>query len=288
MDWPKARAIMIVAFVLVNAVLAYSIWGPAGETFGADAPKKEQIEQLRSTLADRGLTLPPSVTVPTAPASMRFLHVAAQPTPEFLNPRTEVSGRPVQDNFLEKASIEPGTGAILLRTQAKGDAAREIKIDNRLQVQQAAEQYLTQHEMLPAEPKMVSFYGGGTEATVEWVPTFQQYPVYAGSVQVHVSAHGIESVRWQWVQPRHFTEAAPKAIRPASEALLRLAGRLGPAPFPYQREIEEIRLGYYAGRPFTEMPSGEINGWDTVPVWRIRLSTGETYYINAFNGEWES
>ncbi|HWI53914.1 MAG TPA: hypothetical protein VNT01_17380, partial [Symbiobacteriaceae bacterium] len=119
----------------------------------------------------------------------------------------------------------------------------------------------------------------------EYVPFFGGLPVYSGYVRAELSAHGVEKVTRFWVVPRNYTGAPAKQVRPPREALLRLAGRLASTK---TRTVTDIQLGYYAGRTLSLAQSDEVHGWDTVPVWRITLDGGDTYYINAFNGEWES
>jgi hypothetical protein len=285
MDWPKARVIMLLAFTLVNAVLVYAIWVPTGFFSGVAAERRQKLEEVRTTLSTRGLTLPSTVKLPTPPPQMRFLHVTYEPT------NGAAEGAPkgsTEGSLLGLDPVIDKTGAISYSPKSLGDAAHEVKLENSDQVQQVAEEFLRAHRLLPQDATFVGVTPRVSQRTVlvEWVPVFNHYPVYSGSVQAEVSIHGVETVRWYWVQPRQFTDAAPKAVRPATEALLRLAGRLGiRAKNPV---VQEITLGYYAGRSLTEAPLGVLSGWDTVPVWRILLDSGEVFYINAFNGEWET
>jgi hypothetical protein len=285
MDWPKARAIMLLAFTLVNAVLVYAIWVPTGFFSGVAAVRRQELEHVRTTLSTRGLTLPTTVRLPTPPVQMRFLHVTYEPP----NGTAEQAPKGSTDGSLPGLNpVFDKTGAISYSPKSLGDAAHEVKLENRDQVQQMAEEFLRAHGLLPQDAMFIGVTQRVSQGTVlvEWVPVFDHYPVYSGSVQAEVSSHGVETVRWYWVQPRQFTDAAPKAVRPATEALLRLAGRLGTrAKNPV---VQEINLGYYAGRSLTEAPLGVLSGWDTVPVWRILLDSGEVFYINAFNGEWET
>lgn len=299
MDWERARAILLVAFALVNAILAYSIWGPSEAFPGvSEAPHQKQIEQVRGTLLQRGLVLPDTVAVPRTPAPMQFLHVEYRPTPEFQPGSAELSGRangPAESpegagpySFLAP-TIEKETEALVLSPLATGNAARDVKLENRLHVQQVVEEYLRRESLMPQRASFTGIFPQPETGhlIVEYVPVFQEYPVFSGYVRVEVSSQGIERLKLYWVQPGGYTDAPPKAVRPAVEALLRLAGRLGGSGVK-PRVVTDIQLGYYAGRSLTDEDGTTIHGWDTVPVWRISLDTGEVYYINAFNGEWES
>ncbi|HEY3365323.1 MAG TPA: hypothetical protein VGK74_09760 [Symbiobacteriaceae bacterium] len=286
MDWPKARAILLAAFTVVNLILAYSIWGPSGVFPGdvSEASPAQQLDKLRATLLDLQVTLPSTVAVPKTPAPMPFLKVEYRPTPDYVRlPGEFFQGTPGLKPEVDKESKE-----LIYRPGATGMAAREIKLDNHRQVQEAVEEFMRNAVLMPQGATLsgITVLPGTDRVVVEYLPTFGGFSVFSGYVRVEVSARGIETVRQFWVEPRGYTEAPPKAVRPAGEALLRLAGRLQAAKRGHQT-IREIRLGYYA-RPLVLTQADVVNGWDTVPVWRISLDTAEVYYINAFNGEWES
>lgn len=291
MDWPKARAILMVAFVAVNLVLVYSIWGPAGWLPGiTQSPESQLTEQLRATLEARDLTLPSPLSVPRTPDPLRFLYVEFRTTPTLDHEGDEPSSRDAagrsawMNPFLDSETL-----ATVYMPRATGAAAREIRLDNRQYVLQVVDEFLLKEELLPAGSAFLEIrpLPKTENLLVEYVPFFEGLPVFSGYTRVEVSARGIETVSQFRVEPRGYTTAAPKAVRPVSEALLRLAGRLeaaGGTP----RTVTDIRLGYYAGGSLTVTQTDDIDGWDTVPVWRITLDNGAVYYINAFNGEWES
>lgn len=291
MDWPRARAILLAAFAVVNLILAYSIWGPSNLTPDDSAPQVQSATQLRAMLMDRGLVLPTTVVVPRTPPPMRFLHVESVPTPEmeewFAALFGETArGRTTNLQYLRPVT-DPETKAMVIWANALGPAARDVKLDNRDQVLKVAEDYLQHVALMPKDARFGGFYPRKEKDSVmvEFVPYFEGFPVYSGYARVEVSSRGVESVTKLWVMPRGYTDAPPKAVRPAGEALLRLAGRLsGLTP----RTITDIQLGYYAGHALASAESGDVHGWDTVPVWRFILDNGDVYYINAFNGEWES
>lgn len=295
-DWARARAYLLTAFLVVNLILAYSIWGPTATLPSlTEVPQGETLEQFRETLANRKLVVPISLSLPRTPAPMRFLRVESPPTPDFLQWAFEISAITVLNQAHDVTAlaeslhptIDPQTKAVDYFPRAVGPAAREVRLEEREQVVSFAEEYLRLMALLPADAR----YTGVTEnrnkgtVTVEYCPLFDGIPVYSGYVRVEVSPRGIEKVSRFWVEPRTYTEATAKQVRPAREALLRLAGRLASARV---RTVTEIQLGYYAGRTLSLAQSDDVHGWDTVPVWRITLDGGETYYINAFNGEWES
>lgn len=295
MDWPRARAILLAAFMMVNLLLAYSLWSPGGLPGLSAASEPRQIEQLRGRLFERGLVLPNAVSVPRSPEPLRFLYVEYRPTPGLATGGSESSGVVPPESALiaRHAWMSPHfdttTQAVIYHPQADGTAEREVRLDNRQQVVQVAEEFLSLESLMPDRAVFSAILPQpGTEnLLVEFVPEYEGFPIYSGYIRVEISQRGIETVVIFWVEPRGYTEALPKAVRPASEALLRLAGRLE-ASGHARDTITMIHLGYYAGRSLTVTQTDDIQGWDTVPVWRITLDSGAIYYINALNGEWES
>lgn len=297
MDWPKARAILLVAFLMVNLVLAFSIWGPVGSIAGVSEVSLQQQERdIRTTLLERGIDL--RVPLPKTPGPMRFLHVEYQPTLDFSVLTGEAFSRAFErriDHWFSTGErvayprLDSETQAIIYEPNATGPAARNLKLDNPGQVQQAVDAYLRSESLMPPGAHFFGSYqlAESGQLILEYVPIFEGNPVFSGYVKVAVSTRGIETVTHLWVQPREYKNVPAKAVRPAAEALLRLAGHLEQNTNT-RRSIVDIRLGYYAGRILTASPAGDIQGWDTVPAWRIRLDNGEIYYLNAFNGELES
>lgn len=300
MDWPKARGILLIAFALVNLVLAYSIWGPTGlfpEMAGP--PHQQQVQQIRATLAERGFEL--AAAVPTTPGPLPFLRVEYSPTVEYPKVFDEPSGGTIiaQEKPKPRAfegwgahpepTIDMATQAIVYYPLASGSAARQLRLEDQGSVVREVHDYLRMERLLPTGAQYAGIYPKAADGrlVVEYVPMFQQYPVYSGYVRAEVSARGVETVTHFWVRPQRFKEGSAKAVRPAAEALLRLVGHLERTD-DRRRVITDIRLGYYAGRGLTALQSGVINGWDTVPVWRIGLASGEIFFVNAFNGELES
>lgn len=299
MDWTRARAILMLAFTLVNLILAYSLWGPESSLPAlAEPSNRVQTEQLRARLSYRGLVLPPGVLIPSTPPPMRFLRVEYRPDLTFPQFHDESFGRrlpPVEPQRTgfdgtsgnAEPTLDPGTRAIIYRPKATGPAAREVKLDDKTQVRQVAEDYLRYQLIMPDLAYLSGVFPRENGMMVEFVPRYQGIPVYSGFIRVDLSERGIEQVVQFWAEPVGYKEMQPKAVRPAAEALLRLAGHLERAG-ERTRTIIDVRLGYYSGPSVTVPVADGISAWDTVPVWRITLDNGLVYYINAFNSELES
>lgn len=299
MDWTRARAILLIAFAVVNLILAYSLWSPESSLPAlAEPSNRVQTEQLRARLSDRGLVLPPGVLIPSTPPPMRFLRVEYAPDLTFSQLQFESFRRglapvePQRQGFEGSSgnpepTLDPETQVVIYRPRATGPAARDVKLDSKTNVREVAEEYLRYQLLMPGNAFFSGVLPRENGMMVEFVPYYQAIPVYSGYIRVDLSGRGIEEVRQFWVQPMGYKEMQPKAVRPAAEALLRLAGHLERTG-ERTRTIIDVRLGYYSGPSLTVPVAEGISAWDTVPVWRITLDNGMVYYINAFNGELES
>ncbi|MFZ5816162.1 MAG: hypothetical protein ACOY93_12820 [Bacillota bacterium] len=299
MDWTRARAILLVAFTVVNLVLAYSLWAPDYKIPAlAEPSNRVQIEQLRARLAERGLVLPVGVSLPRTPGPMRFLRVEHRANLTFSHLQAELSrggasfansqrGRREEAGVSPELTLDTETRAVIYRPMAAGAAAREVDLNNQEQVRDVAEEYLRSQQLMPADAHLSGIFPREGGKLVEFVPLYQTYPVYSGYTRAYLTGRGIEQVVQFWVEPLGYKSAPPKAVRPAAEALLRLAGHLEQTGMGI-RTITDVRLGYYSGPSVTVLVPEGVSAWDTVPVWRITLDNGLVYYINAFNGELES
>ncbi|BAD42286.1 hypothetical protein STH3305 [Symbiobacterium thermophilum IAM 14863] len=270
---------------MVNLILAYSLWGPKGELDPGEPTARSQLVQLRTRLDERGLILPNAVTLPTTPHPMRFLRVEFRPNPTKAPPVDEPSeGAPAAsrlrsryDAAARETVLEPVDGA----------GGTPVDLSDRLLLRQVAEDFLRANGLFPHDVQLSGIFLRENGAMVEFVPTYDGLPVFSGYLRVYLSPQGVERVAHHWVEPVGFKPGAPKAVRAASEALLRLAGHLEPGDGQV-RTIVDVRLGYYSGPSVTVPGAEEISAWETVPVWRITLDNGQVYYVNAFNGELES
>jgi hypothetical protein len=279
MDWARARMILLVAFTAVNLSLAYLIWGGTARGLLTDrGTSRGERDRVLIDLATRGVQLDPAVILPPTPQPMSFLRVVHQPA--------ALAGETIDSSLV---TLDGQTGLLTVRPSGKGSAARELKLENRNQAQQFATEYGRSINLLPPEAQVSGIYVQPRSGflRVEYTPVWNGLPVFAGYVWIDLSTRGVETITRFWVVPEGPKEGASKAVRPAQEALLRVADQLQ-SNASNERTITEVRLGYYAGPSIAGAPSSLIRAWDTVPVWQVRVGDTQVYYVNAFNGQLES
>lgn len=287
-DWHKARAILIAAFTLVNAFLAYQLWGGPGRLAGALVPSlPAQLQEVRDRLAAGNIQLASSI--PTAVPPLTFLRVK-RPEPDldslirvFFADRDGVIIRAEGKTVVVRTGAEDiklsPRGTLVYRNQGLSAGAADGGLD-RGAARQKAEEFLRERYGLPADarPDFAVPVGDGSRYKVEYVQHREGLPVFSGRISLTVSAAGVEELTADWLILEGASGASKKVI-PATEALLRLAGHLE-AEDEQGVIFESIQLGYYS-------PAYDAEEWDVPPVWRVRTAADETYYINAFTGELE-
>jgi hypothetical protein len=287
-DWHKARAILIAAFTLVNAFLAYQLWGGSARQAGSLVPSlPAQLQEVRDRLAVGDIQL--AATIPTAVPPLTFLRVRRPETDsdalvggffgaqDRLVVRTE-GNTVVARHGSEDLKLSP-RGTLVYRNQGLSAGAGDGGFD-RGAARQKAEEFLRERYPLPADarPDFAIPIGDGSRYKVEYFQQREGLPVFSGRISLIVSAAGVEQMSADWLILEGAGGASKKVI-PATEALLRLAGHLE-AEDEQGVIFESIQLGYYS-------PAYDAEEWDVPPVWRVRTATDETYYINAFTGELE-
>lgn len=276
------------AFTLVNAFLAYQLWGGSGRLAGALVPSlPAQLQEVRDRLAAGNIQL--ASPIPTAVPPLTFLRVKRPELDrerlikDFFADRSDLVIQNEGQVFVarsrsEDIKISP-RGTMVYRNQGLSAAAPEGGFD-RGAARQKAEEFLREHYGLPADARLdfVNAIGDGSRYKVEYVQQREGLPVFSGRISLTLSSGGIEQMKIDWLTFQGASSPAKKVI-PATEALLRLAGHLE-AQNKQGVIFESVQLGYYS-------PPYDAEEWDILPVWRVRTDSGETYYINAFTGELE-
>ncbi|BDG61818.1 hypothetical protein [Caldinitratiruptor microaerophilus] len=274
MDWPRARAILLVTFTLVNLLLGVRLWASGRRQPGADPGLASlQLSEVRARLAEQGFRLTARLE---AHPPVRPLLRLSPPDP-----------RSVEAVAARLASPGPGTaraeagGVVVYRPALPwGRAPRPGDRGAR----EAAEAFLRATGLasfVDLAPSRVRTPEPGL-AEVEFVPLRSGFPVYSGWVRVSVGPAGVVEAR-AFLPGLDDLRGDPKGVIAPTEALLRLAGQLAAGSAGRGADgtvtFTDVRLGYYAPRP----PGARA--WDAVAVWRVLTDGGDAYYVNAFTGE---
>lgn len=289
MEWSKAKNILIFTFLALNLFLGYSLW----EEFYMHSPSRvvsqREIEEARDSLDSVNLELKASFSRQTF--SMSFLTVTNweqqgeilaaglfEPDLSFTVKQGEEGAPTVYRQQTKQLSLwENGKVFFIQELPEELEEPEEDALEEGTAVS-LAEETLRNAQIFPPDARLEEAYSledGGYLVTYHQV--YKNHSLYGGYLMVWVTPRGVEKLEIYWLDPQGFSGQEINTISPAV-ALTRLADSLSPSPA--REAVESVNLGYYS-------EAFDAQKWDMVPVWRIRLSTGRVYYINAYTGEQE-
>ncbi len=266
MDWGRAKLIFIIAFFCLDLFLGWQVKQLLPTTQKPSLPTPSPSGFGTTTT----ITLPPLIVRtqnPTAAATLTRLRVdpATCAAKELLISCSGLRGAVFQDwNGLLEYNEPKRLVGIRLLAKSIAEAALQ-KIEDPGQTLP-----LSFGEWHPMERTMIF---NATEKDAGGDILFN------GDIQITVSPKGTNIKRW-WLQVQPGRQPAQPTIS-EQQAVAIAVQIIGPAatPSPVAPPLE----GYYF--PTAEQPGVD---WSVYPVWQIRNSHGQCYYINAYNGEIES
>lgn len=284
MDWPRAKAILILAFSLLNiflGVLTFSSRSSYRDRW--PVPTQADIRRLEDRLKAAGMTLPASWPLRTAP--LPFLLVKARPVDgEDLAKRVfgintpGVSNRPGEKTFSDGRQTLLVTDSGVIRYYREGPAGGKAqKVPDKSEAKGQAEAFLNRRGLPDgARLDLVQQDMARGRTVVCFTQVYEGLEIYGSEIWLEYSSRGLEEYREKWLIPVGFTGEKRMLVSPL-EALSRVAERAEAFPAG-ERAIESISPGYY-----TEMY--DARQWEVPPVWRVRFRDGTSLYLNAYTGE---
>lgn len=278
MDWPRAKNILIIAFLGVNLLLGYRLWsGPGGPNSSLYRVTAQEVREVAAQLRDRGITLVGEV--PRWARPLPFLTVE--------NPETDA--RELVSRFLGPGAVLAYEGEVVvarrgqefLRVSPTGELRYRRELPGSplpplpRQAVEVAKEFWRERSGLPGM-ELDYQTPAGTCQLVVFTQKVQGLPFFGSRAVALVDGRGVQEAYAAWPRPLK-PSGAPRPILPATEALLRAAPLL-------VRGQGAVVVGVEAGY-FSLMY--DARQWEAVPVWRLRLGNGDLVYVNAYTGEVE-
>lgn len=286
MDWPRAKTLLIIAFLVADLLLGLRLWSDRRPDQQASR-YLEEAGRLEARLEAAGIALmqPLSQRLPALPPlnltvgepDLQFL------LEEFVRPLDGSETVPRPRGYRgEWGALELGEhGLITWRTTAVGSLAvtggRSEPLDpfNELTARTAADAFLG---ATPGWPEDLGFNHTIFDPTqglyrVYYHQQYKRNPLFQGFVEITVTPRGIQGFQQRRVQV--LREAGPAvAVVPAGEALEVVLDRLPPKDGVLV--VQEMSLGYY-----NEDLAASVRA---APAWRVLMADGAAYYIDALTG----
>lgn len=296
MDWGRAKAILIVAFLLLDVYLGYEYflqheqrisWGRWREA--------AEPGTVQKSLAEAGIVLLGPLPSPPPPMRRLLLRVASPDADDvargfFGNRRelqesawagadTRVAGRTFRLGLERLTVLYDGLVLYERRDVAGGSVGQTM---DAAAARTEAERFLRTHGGIPADADLdlVSPLGGGRPAfQVVYLQKYRNWRLFDAYIALEVVPGGVRAMQRVWLEPRGLAGPRQPVIT-AERALERLAAELRRTEHD-RVLVERIDLGYYGG---LQEPAAQ---WEAVPAWRIITRGGEQFYINGHTGELE-
>lgn len=287
MDWPRAKTILIVAFLILNAVLAAQLY--LLPLFDLSA-RPASLAAIKEVLAGKGTEL--TATLPrrghTAPFALfsspaysdREITTIARNLLGGSAERVTGSGSPSG----ESAVSYRGVGGQLVVVTARGLVSYEnqaaIGGGGTLSAEEAVGKAAAFVRERVGESGFV--FEGVTELEfggfrVDYLQRFRGSFVFPGYITLVVKPDGVVAM-WMHRLRVSFETGSARRILSAAEAVLSLVNHRQNAGDTQPLTVEKVDFGFYSPIYDTIDPT-----WRGVPVWRIRTSRGE-FFINAHSG----
>ncbi|MEW6546816.1 MAG: hypothetical protein AB1446_07875 [Bacillota bacterium] len=301
MDWPRAKNILIIAFLGVNLLLGYRLWaGPATPNASLYRVTAREVREVTAQLRERGVVL--AAEIPRRARPLPLLTVSnPQPDPAALAARFLGAGAKVVAQGevwvgrkgQEAVVIYPGGEVFYRRLPASSAGAAPGSLapagaaagspaatgggePDATRAVQLAREFWAQRGGLPAggELDYRTPVGGGRYLVVFTCKT-AGHRFFGSRAMALVGPHGVEEAYAAWPVPEKPSGSA-RPILPATEALVRAV------PFLVKKGavVVQVEAGFYS-------PVYDAREWEAVPVWRVRLGSGTVLYVNAYTGELE-
>jgi hypothetical protein len=280
MRWGQAKLILIAVFALMDAFLGWRLLAGQG---AAVAPAASGPPVTLGSADTAGSSVRFEGVLPSWPQRLPTLTIrlahpdAAAIASRLFGPdvRTQSQGSII--TYLgPDGSLQTANGAILYQRSAAGGPSRPGP--DPAQARAAADALLARMALVPSDlgyDRMALDPAAGAWR-VDYVQRYQGQPIFNGRCEVQVDGRGVRAATCLWTNPVGPADS-PRPILAPGEALQRLADVRG-ATAADPLTVTAVVLGYIA-------PTYQANAaWPTVPAWRITLTDGSLYYVNAYTG----
>ncbi|MBT9154426.1 MAG: hypothetical protein DDT39_01100 [Firmicutes bacterium] len=291
MDWSRAKTILIIAFLVLNVVLAVQLYLLPMFDLSGRPVSPEVIKQL---LEGKGVQL--AVTLPrrgpTAPFAL--LSTPAYSDREITTIARDLLGgnaariAPGGSLGAEAAVSYRGDGGQLVVVTARGLVSYENQkaaggVSTFSAEEAARKAAVFVHERIGETgfvfEGVTPLESGGFR--VDYLQRFRGSYVFPGYITLVVKSEGVVAM-WMHRLRVSFEVGTARRILSAHEAVLSLVNHRQNAGETGDLAVQKMDFGFHSPIYDTVDPT-----WRGVPVWRIRTSRGE-FFLNAHSGVLEA
>ncbi|ADL08943.1 two-component system regulatory protein YycI [Thermosediminibacter oceani] len=281
MDWRKAVRILVVSFLVLNVMLAVSLYIRAVPR-RAFTLEESQQQKIKTFLESKGIILKTQIPLEGVPVS--FLEIGYQPVREesiirqFFGgevPRVEVISGGKKFLLDKRQLVVMDNGTVTYQDKRSEQIFKNLDEQKALEV---AESFLKTHGVFPEDARLntVTYDPKRKGYLIEYVRDYKGFFIANSYIDIMVTPCGVTNFSMNWLKPLEFRGKKREVIPPITAILRVDAERKSGEPVV----IEKVEQGFYS-------QFYNADRWQAAPVWKVELENGEIYYVNAYTGEME-
>lgn len=280
MEWERTKTILIVAFVVLNAIFIVQLWLIPTYFDASLYTTRQEVEASLAELNHRNITVAAEV-----PRHLRRVRMMEYSLP--LVDHQQVAAKILGPNAVHTATVNnPQPGYKLFREQAREvtvyNDGRVVYRDNAASGHSGTEKeaiatvesFLHATVGMPGDARVVAIEKEAGKWWIEYGQYWRRQALRSSYIISQVAGEAVLEMEYYWLKPIGFTGQRSVTI-PATGALMVVADYLRSGT-----TITDIYLSWY-NRPI------EAESWQAPPVWVIVTDKDGNFYINAFTGEME-
>lgn len=280
MDWSKAKTILIVALIITNSILGFSLYF-SGDSKGGATTESEFIAKVTDLLEDKEITI--SADIPTDTPSILGITVEFEILDDNTLNNLFFGGRGSIDKKSDVITdISYGEEVLsIINKQLTYVSNSKEKIYSNISEEQAieiADSFLLDKGFSTDDMKLSYIRKRDEVYNLEYTKIFDGNYIEKTFTIITVDFTGVSRLERTWMNMIEMG-MTPIEISSAPEALLSLVGKTE----VYNKTITDISLCYYfdPARHYLDDP-GEAQRGGTIPAWRIQFEDGEKIFIDNY------
>ncbi len=310
MDWSRAKNVLILAFLSINLLLGYRLWaGPGGANASLYSVTRQEVLEVTAQLRDRGVVLVGRLPREARPAPLLAVE-NPPPDPDAVAARffgAGVKGQREEAGWRYQGPAptrSAGSTGSTESTGSRGSAGATLlvspsgalyyhaelpaaagHIDERTAVSIARDFWQARGGLPSGMQLDYHMPVGPARFLVVFTQQTQGAWFFGATAVALVEAGGVREAHASWPNPVRWS-GPQRPVLPATEALLRAIplltrqaadGGKAATSGAAQGVVLGVDPGYYS-------QTYDAREWEAVPVWRLRLGSGEVVYVNAYTG----
>ncbi|MEW9123494.1 MAG: two-component system regulatory protein YycI [Thermotaleaceae bacterium] len=275
MDWSKAKNILIIAFIITNLFLIFSIEKGLYEDNSMVILKEKNIEDVISILSEKGIRI--ETEIPRILLEMPVLDVEYETYNEDKVRMRFSHGRGISPKNKEK-NIEVTKNKIFISIENGNSPS--IQGLSQHKAREVAEKYIKDHEYMKSDVEYWKTFHRDGQYEVIFKQKYKGYFLEKSYMRLLIDVTGVIEFERMWLTPVS-TGTYKNEIMPATKALLKAMQMLEDRD--KEVVITDIHLGYLFDPSRISLTNWEnIKSGRALPAWRVTLKDGETLFIDAY------